>query len=230
MKKLVLISACAILIGMYSCKKDTKTPEQEPVVTPPKVYANYSNLKAGNYWIYERFEIDPSGNATSIHIIDSCYVEKDTVINGHHSFKYSMPNDGYPNLATVQSPNTFVYLRDSLSYLIEATHGDILFSSEDFATEFATSTYVQSPNDTVYVYKRKMGDRGLSFTTPAGTFITSSMQDIYKMYPNYNSCSNNIRTIETRYAENIGKVSEGFQFFAGNCNHWERRLIRYHLN
>jgi hypothetical protein len=229
MKKIVLFSAYALLIGIYSCKKDAKTPAEEPVADPPKVYANYSNLKVGNYWIYERFDIDPSGNATSLHIIDSCYVEKDTVINGHICYKYSSPY-GYPNVATTQYPNTFGYLRDSLSYIIEATHGGILFASEDFTTEFATSTYTLNPNDTVYTYKQKMGNKDMSYTTPAGTFITSSMQDIYKMYPNYNSCTNNIRIIETRYAENIGKISESFLFFSGNCNHSERRLIRYHLN
>jgi hypothetical protein len=230
MKKIVLMSACVIGIGIYSCKKDPKKIIHEDSVNEAaKTYPNYANLKAGNYWIYERFEIDPSGNATSIHIIDSCYVEKDTLINGYLSYKYSLPG-GYPNIGTNQSPNVFVYLRDSLSYLIDAKHGDILFSSEDFTTLFVTSTYVQPPNDTVYVYQQKMGDKDVNITTPAGTFITSSMKGIYKMYPNYNPCANNLRTIDTRYAQNVGKISEGFQFFAGNCNHWERRLIRYHFN
>ena len=232
MKKIISISLCIAAISLCSCKKEKKAPEEEAPVeaTTPTTYPNYSNLKVGNYWIYERFVVDPSGNATSINIIDSCYVEKDTTINGNVYHKYMSPSIGYPNLnPTIQYPSYPQYLRDSLSYLVNAS-GWILFSSENFTTEFKTSVYVQPPTDTVWVYTNKMGDKDLSFTTPLGTFTTSSMQDIYKMYPNYNSCTNNIRIIDTRYAENIGKISQGFQFFAGICNHHEARLIRYHLD
>lgn len=230
MKKIVLALMSVAFIGLVSCKKSTRVPEEEQATEPAGNYPDYTNLKVGNYWIYERYNVDESGNAVSIHIIDSCYVEKDTIMNGHFYHKYVSPDTEYPNnTPTVQSPNVAMYLRDSLSYVIASQSGLVRFSSEDFTTLFASSVSVYG-NDTIYKYSRKMGDKDLSITTPAGTFITSSMQDIYQMYPNYSPCINKTRIQNTRYAKNVGMVSQDLQIYSGYCGHWERKLIRYHFN
>jgi len=55
------------------------------------VYPDFAMLKVGNYWIYQYFDIDSLGNATATNTYDSCYVEKDTTINGKTYFKIYKP-------------------------------------------------------------------------------------------------------------------------------------------
>src|SRR5688500_17959960 len=74
-------------LTVSSCKK-----EKEISPPPAKTYPDYSALKPGNYWIYERFDVDSNGNATPTGIYDSCYVEKDTQINGRTYMKYVEPH------------------------------------------------------------------------------------------------------------------------------------------
>lgn len=210
------------MTGLVSCKKSTNAPEEEQAIEPARNYPDYANLKVGNYWIYERYSIDEFGNEVSMNSIDSCYVEKDTIMNGHLYHKYVGPDTGSLNVA--------MYLRDSLSYLIVNQSGFVRFSSEDFTTVFASFISTSSNNDTIYKHHRKMGDKDMSITTPAGTFITSSMQDIFQIYPNYSPCINKTRIQNTRYAKNVGMVSQDLQIYSSNCGHLERRLIRYHFN
>lgn len=49
------------------------------------------------------------------------------------------------------------------------------------------------------------------------------------MYPKWSS-KGNLRHVDTRYAENVGIVSETLPFFVNNPNYIQRRLVRYKLN
>src|SRR5688572_1824471 len=73
---LLLFVMAAFAISCDDDEDDNCTPN------PPNiVYSDYSQLKVGNYWIYQRFNFDFAGNETATMTFDSCYVEKDTVIN-----------------------------------------------------------------------------------------------------------------------------------------------------
>lgn len=233
MKPILLIASCVVISLLPSCKKDKQssspacTSSNQPIVT----YPNYSNLKVGNYWIYQRYEINTNGfgGETMLNITDSCYIEKDTLINGYTYYKYMSSKVGAPGFSgSNQNPITAEFYRDSLSYLVNQ-NGRIEFSSQDFTTIFKTEYVIASGTDTVCKIVVKMGDQNLSVVTPSGNYLTSSMKEIYNMYPNWSS-NGAIRYRDTRYAENIGKVTEGFYLFAGTPMWWERRLIRYHLN
>ncbi|MES2567328.1 MAG: hypothetical protein V4565_10700 [Bacteroidota bacterium] len=218
-----------ITIVFIACKKDTinepETPEQ---VSASTTYPNYSNLKIGNYWIYQRFELDGSGGETPLAIIDSCYIEKDTLINSNTYFKYVSPNFGVT--ITPSNSTSFVaeFFRDSLSYIISST-GRIEFSSQDFTTIFYSYYGIAGPNDTICRVECQMKDQNVSVTTPAGTFVTSNFKETQYMYPNY-MMNGAIKYRSRRYAENIGKVTQEWYLFAITPTRWERRLIRYHLN
>ena len=87
---------------MNSCKKDTEPePTSLPITT---TYPNFSRLKVGNYWIYQQFDIDQNGNATPKNIFDSCYVEKDTLINGKTYMKIIKPSPFNQNEKEVFTP------------------------------------------------------------------------------------------------------------------------------
>ena len=229
MKNIIRFIIIVITISLYSCKKDEKGEPVEETPSPSSTsYPNYSNLKVGNYWIYQRFEIDAFGNATPLSIIDSCYIEKDTMMNGNLYYKYVSPDFSNSVSPNVSSALVAEYYRDSLSYLI-TNYGRIEFSSQDFSTIFKSGYQVVNLNDTVCRYEYKMGDQNANVTTPSGTYNSSSFKETYYMYPNFNSAGT-IRSRNTRYAENIGKVTQEWYFFVSVTTKWERRLIRYHLN
>lgn len=113
MKLLKLLTAgLAMSLCFISCKKKDAAP----------VYPDYTQLKVGNYWIYERFLIDTAGNESPYSntgpTYDSCFVEKDTVMSGKTYFKLWRTNAiGIPYCS---------FLRDSLSYTIDQ-YGLIVF-------------------------------------------------------------------------------------------------------
>ncbi|MBL7936468.1 MAG: hypothetical protein JNM51_11750 [Bacteroidia bacterium] len=229
MKSLLSLTILSIVISFYSCKKDKKVePVEELVNTSGTTYPNYSNLKVGNYWIYQRFEIDTLGNATPLAIIDSCYIEKDTVIRGNTYYKYTGPE--FHSLMSPTAPSTVrsMFLRDSLSYLI-TSYGDILFSSQDFTTVFDSGYIITPPNDTVCKFVLKMNDYNMNIITPSGTYVTSNFQTSYNFYHNY-IIYGETRYKNVRYAENIGMVTQDWGFFLANPNYWQRQLIRYQFN
>jgi len=124
-----------------------KDRDTEPTPTHTITYPNFSQLKVGNYWVYEQFDIDATGNATSKNTFDSCYVEKDTIINSKTYLKIVKPKPYFTN------QNDISFQKDSLHYFVNC-NGKILFSSQDFSTIFESSyiiaelmiRYVKSSN------------------------------------------------------------------------------------
>lgn len=221
MKKRTFIWILLLMtIVISSCKKEDKN---EPI-TPPisTVYPNYSQLKVGNYWIYQQVELDSMGNETPKNIFDSCYVEKDTIINTYTYYKVFSPE---------VSGSSYKYLRDSLHYIVEAFSGRIMFSSQDFTTIFYSLCLqtADSNSDTIAVLTAKMDDKDMSITTPAGTFITSNMKEKISFNPRFQP-SYQIRYRNNRYAKNIGLVVETLPIWSSQLFTTERRLVRYHLN
>lgn len=216
-QKAYFLSVLVLATIISSCKKE-KDPE--PIV-PGVTYADYGQLKVGNYWIYEQFDVDAAGSATAKNIFDSCYLEKDTVINSINYVKMIKPKPYAMNEKDIS------FLRDSLHYIINS-NGKILFSSEDFTTIFETSYFLAGLEDTVCQIINQMADKDLVIITPAGTFTTSNAKEIYTMYPAW-STAENPRNLHMRYAEDVGVVIETLPFFVSNPVYVERRLVRYHV-
>ena len=211
LRPFIIIPLAGILIT--SCNKDNDTAPGTPAAT----YSNYSALAVGNYWIYENFRVDSSGNATSTNTFDSCYVEKDTVISGRTFYKVFRP--------TILED--FIYLSDSLHYIIRPGNY-IVFSSEDFTTVFSSRYTFGSNGDTLYFTEWKMTDSPVNTTVPAGTFLTLNSKETYYMSPMM-SMSGAIRYINHRYAAGVGLISETLPFFASDPMYTERRLVRYYV-
>lgn len=221
MKLKTYFSITLISTLIYSCKKDDKTIEPSPA-NPTTTYGNFSQLKVGNYWVYERFNVDSNGTSTTQNVFDSCYVEKDTNINNNTYFKIVKPHPYLSNQKEI------MFLRDSSHYTVNS-NGKIIFSPQDFSTIFESQYYIATPGDTLCQMIKKMADKDMAVSTPAGSYLTSNSKETYYMYPNW-SGAGNPRYKHTRYAENIGIVIETLPLFASNPNSTERRLIRYHLN
>jgi hypothetical protein len=100
--------------------------------------------------------------------------------------------------------------------------GRKVFSSEDFNKVFRTFI------TTDYELQEWMTDIDYNFTTPLGTFKTINFQMIYTMVPQLQFFGSQ-RYMSTRYAENIGIVSETLPLFYTSPIVRERRLIDFHL-
>lgn len=212
MKNLLFLSL-SILTLIYSCKKD---PEYKPGAS------DYFNLKVGNYWVYEQFTLDTNGVYTSRNILDSNYVEKDTLINGKLYYKYMSDNlEKFQNY----TPRFF---RDSAAYMVDQT-GRIVFSIvQNSDTLDRIYNVVPYSSDTIAFIFSKMTDIGQSITVPAGTFETRNYQSTYIMWPKF-SVGGKIRHLDNRYAAEVGLIEEYQGFFLADKskNYFVRRLVRY---
>ncbi|MES2133471.1 MAG: hypothetical protein V4506_14075 [Bacteroidota bacterium] len=218
MKQAILYVALISAFFLSFCKKHKEevAPEEMPAIT----YNNYSALKVGNYWIYDVYEVDSLGNATPVNVYDSCYVQKDTLINNRTYFKVYRPN--------YAQGNGFLYVRDSLHYIVDAS-GMIVFSSLDFSTTFNTFYLLMQPNDTFYVAVSKMEHKDKLISMPAGSFNASDFKTAYTFadFPQGGYMKN--RSTVTYYARGIGVVYETLTFFTAYPFQKERRLVRYHI-
>ena len=215
----------AVIFSFFHCKKKDAPAlvivENAP--SPVKKYDNYLPLKIGNYWIYERFQIEQHGTTFSLNQFDSSYVEKDTLIRNNTFFKIRRYD-------FIFNQYRYLTIRDSLHYILDSS-GKILFSSEDFSTIFSTYELVNAPGDTMYTGYSKMNDKDLVVITPAGTFTTSNLETTYWFFPAYHKPGiNNPRSLNNRYCKNIGLIVETEPFYGSSNYMTERRLIRYHLN
>ncbi len=108
-----------LLLILSACQKD-----DEGITPPIASNLNYSQLKVGNYWIYERYRLDTNGVETSLNITDSSYIEKDTVINSKTHYKLFRPDHGEKYVQEVY------FLKDSATSLVEP-NGKVVFSSQN---------------------------------------------------------------------------------------------------
>jgi len=124
-----VIALSALILFLVACKKEKIEDIQQ--TSTPKSYASFLPMTVGNYWIYQRFNMDGSGNENQTTFYDSIYIEKDTLINGKTYFKQVTTNPSYLTIAT--------YLRDSIHYIVN-NKGEIMFSSEDFTIPLMNHT------------------------------------------------------------------------------------------
>lgn len=219
MKNLIL-TLCTITLLM-SCKKD-----ETPAIIDPVDFPVYGNLKVGNYWAYQHFLIDTNRVATPLDKFDTCYVEKDTVIDGYLYYKMIRPR-----LAPARK--YIVYYWREYQGNIYDTAGVIRFSSEDFTTLFDTDVHYSdaSQTDTSYVTTSKMVDKDKLVTTPAGEFVTLNYQTKYVMgawWHGWHGGEN--RYSDKRFAKDIGIVTETLDIYSSVPTYTERRLVSYGNN
>ncbi len=149
MKRVSFFAIIACLIAT-SCNKNDSDNEFVPVQT-----ADYMQLKIGNYWVYEQYRLDTSGNEIVFGEPDSSLITGDTLIRGMKYFVLRDINQAHSS-----------YLRDSSGYLVNVD-GDIIFSDDDFSNVLRLDTI--GPGLATVQYRMIDGDTNIS--TPLGSFI-----------------------------------------------------------
>ncbi len=212
MKKLIISYLAFAMVFAVSCKKTT-----EEIV--PAVKSDYFQLKVGNYWIYEGYQIDSTGVATSTGISDSAYIEKDTMTGGNRYFKL------------IEAPFIFsplqytIFLRDSSGYLVDKS-GRVLAS--DF--NFSDTLQFDTAHPSLYTGYLTMTGKD-SLVKMAGGIELPSITAQYKIVPApVYAGSMPVRYAYEVYARGIGKMkTHNFFFFTGYKSSFERRLLRYNV-
>lgn len=214
-KACILLFTTVLLLSFVSCKDDDNNEEENQ-------YPAYSQLKVGNYWVYEIYRIDSAGAETLLDVQDSCYVEKDTLINNTKYFKVVK---SYPYSKDWVSVS---YQRDSLHYIVNSK-GEILFSSQDFTSIFKKDFLVTfEGGDTICEVIKKMNDMLFVVKSSTASYYAYSAVEMFNMYPGWDKAGNP-RYRYYMYSENIGLVCETQPLFSADPNVYERRLIRYHV-
>ena len=208
MKKLFLLVCMVVLL--FSCQKEEEKPS-DPV---PK--ANYLPLKIGNYWVYQRYQVDPLGNEILLNVPDSMVVKCDTTIH----------NKQYHVLENFRGGTFFyTFLRDSSGYIVNE-RGVILFSATNFTDILAIKEEYQ--NETLlFRTSAKMEKVDKPVILPAGRFDDVLDYKATVIIPQSDG-SNVTKEMNNLYAKDVGKIFEVTHFLVSNF--WvERRLVRYYV-
>lgn len=214
MRKIIPLALATACLAVACKNKGTPEPEH---------YDNYTQLKVGNYWVYQIFDVDSLGQGPPLNEYDSCSISKDTIINGN---RYYYLSSELPLSGNIYNH----WLRDSLQYLVDDA-GKIHFSSTDFTTVFSTTVFDMgtSPTDTIAIAQEQMESGTTYYSTPAGLFATLNCKTTYDMQPRFQQYGKR-RYQHQRYAKDIGIVAATLPFYISQLRYRERRLIRYHLN
>ncbi|MCX7929280.1 MAG: hypothetical protein N2663_00950 [Chlorobi bacterium] len=93
----LLLAAVAVVYWLGGCKSGTTSPSETP---------DYMPMASGNYWVYERYELDSSGQQTGSAAYDSVVVGAATQLSGRTAYPfYTISSDG--------SRDTTYYSRDA---------------------------------------------------------------------------------------------------------------------
>jgi hypothetical protein len=200
---------------MSSCKKEDDI----------KTKIGYFPLSIGNYWIYQEFMIDTSGNEIANSKLDSVIIKRDTIINDKKYFVFEGTN--YPFTARGNWGIVDI-LRDSSGYIVNQ-NGTVLFTRDNFTDTIAYHAVTDMENgDTLVLMTYQMDKMNKIITVPAGSFdalnyrgtVTTSMNTPGIKYPRY---------LNIYYADGVGKILYTY-FYVQSPTIYEKRLVRYYVN
>jgi hypothetical protein len=223
------IYSTIITCSFYSCRKDKEVIEvnNPNTNTFSSPISPYTQLKTGNYWIYQYYNYDSLGVAVPEPAYDSIYVEKDTVVNGLTYHKYCtafFSND------TIIPNYDYSLLRDSANFTL-GSPGFIYFTSSPLYDTLQYNVYTNGQDTTIDF--TELTDRDSLMTVPAGTFsvinrkrtetVSDNLPDVDAIYIHSFNFAENIGMVLFRF-----KVTSDNQIFVPN-DLYEKRLIRYHV-
>jgi hypothetical protein len=193
----------AIVALIVSCNK-----ENEPVKP------DYFQLKAGNYWIYQTYELAGDSVEDVIPFTDSTYIEKDTVINGNVYYKFM-------SQSFTGGMHTPSFARDSAGCLINES-GKISFSYTNFTDTLSTYT-----EGNIFRATYMMEKHDSLVNVPAGSFNALFCHVRIVMYnPSY---PYGTRHQGTFFADGVGCVKSTSASLGSSDRYLDTRLIRYHV-
>ncbi len=211
MKRSIVFLMMALFIA--SCKKEGSNPV-ESIGSQEKV-TDYFPLTVGNYWIYEYYMSDSTLNFIDKNVIDSTYVEKDSIYNGN---VYAVVRSSYwSKIVTL--------IRDSSDYLVMQKGQKLFTINQNNSNLF--DGYMSYP-DTTYYYTLKMKNSDSICSVPSGQYQAKYViGTVTSTVPNLPAMTK--RNFYYAYEKGVGLVYER-QGDLFTPIYFEERLVRYHVN
>lgn len=192
------------------------------VITPPAHTPKYFPLTPGSYWIYRRAWKDTTGADLANNPIefDSCYVEKDTIIDFVKYAKFYSVN--------AYGSAQVLYLKDSFGYII--SNWNYVFLTDIRSPQILPPFFQgYSDSDTMYKVTTQIYADLAPISTPAGFFMTRDISSTFNFAP-WRQSSFEGRTYHTYYADSVGLVlQQSIGYADGPPYYSEHRLVRYHV-
>jgi hypothetical protein len=207
MKKISFLVMILVSIITVSCKKDTGSS-----ITP--LDPDYYQLKVGNYWVYQEYDIDTNGIVTTKDKWDSAYIEKDTLINGNLYYKL------WERPIILMPEQTPVFLRDSSGYLVGSSGKNYYCCDNNFTNILWSDTVGGSLANRIV----RMTGRDSVVSVPAGNFQSITVQAA--IIPINPDDPHPTRYQHTVYGKSVGKLMSN-SFYYDSGKKFEARLVRY---
>lgn len=222
MRKIIFVPFFLLMMVFVSCQKDKEEQviTQDPVPTP-----NYYPLTIGNYWVYENYKVE-NHQETLLAEIDSLMVTKDTLIRNEMYFII----DGISKFQFTAKK----VLRDSSGYLIDIA-GNIMFTYLQTDEVYFSKTQYDDDGDTIYNMQYHTALANETIPVDIVTFPENDLNVLNRItdfitFPNNNGPDTlKYRSVNSYFIDGIGQASDAV-FYASAPFHYEKRLIRYHIN
>ncbi|NQZ76448.1 MAG: hypothetical protein HRT61_10110 [Ekhidna sp.] len=203
MKLKALTTALVAILLFASCTDEEVAPTQNVI--------EFTDLKIGNYWVYDWFEIDPDGTESSLNKRDSLYIEKDTTILNRTYLIRS---------GTFLGTKTRELLYDSANAIFIYPSRQVLFTLD----ESVKTTVNHGPQNNPIAYSTYSLDLNeTTIVVPAGEFeclnyggLTKSLEADYPYGTRINS---------NLYSNGTGLILMKTQFYS-SPNDLEMRLVK----
>ncbi len=132
LQKATLFFVC--VTALISCKKDDDEESAPQQPGQPLAVSTFSNLAVGNYWVYERRQVDSVDAEVGQPVrIDSLFVIGDTLLGGQTFSMIRLGVNGQPG------SGVRYYWRDSADCILDH-YGHTVFRSTGFGEVFYTES------------------------------------------------------------------------------------------
>jgi hypothetical protein len=205
MKNLILFSVFLVII--ISCSKEQ--------ITATNPINNLMNLKVGNYWVYDWYEIDANnGNTTNLQKRDSIIIAKDTVISGR---TYFIKKGNY--FGGKHVTNSIIF--DSINSIYSFPYKEVMLTLNKSA--IATKNFGVKGNPIAIGYY-SLDDNKVLVQVPAGNFQSVNFKG--RIEPQQPGYLYGIRYNDNYYSDNVGLIKIRTQIYS-LPNDIEMRLVKY---
>ncbi len=204
----VVIVILGALIMMFSCESDPNLDVTSDV-------NEYTQLKTGNYWVYDTYDCDTLGNNCNYHGRDSVYVSEDTVIDGKYFVIFKGTRFGLPFQQ---------YLRDSANFIVNEK-GTKLFAHDKMNEVLHEHQFTLKSNNKPYRAYYGMEEKDRPVSTPAGSFDVLNYRGVIHQIGDSDPV---YRYTNRYYSKGVGIVLETARYHE-SLHQLRRELVKYNV-
>lgn len=189
-------------------------------------------LKVGDYWVYQKFSIQPNGRTTLLPEFDSTFIVKDTIFGGE---TYRVLQQ-YNFDASRRLLNSYrALLRDSAGFVVDERGNQFYFPESRLdILKYDTIRVWQNGMKELAYLTYSFENRDTSISTPAGLFKCLNLRTKFQFLSPFSfdcrGCTpQGIHYSHSFYAKGVGKVREvGFADYK-DPNLYGKQLLRYRV-